>query len=39
MKIEVLGTGCYKCIKLEALNNNVFGELGKSGLEILRVGD
>lgn len=39
MKIEVLGTGCYNCIKLEALINDVLGELGKSGIEIVRIID
>ncbi len=39
MKIEVLGTGCYKCIRLEALINDVLEELGKSGVEIVRVVD
>ncbi len=39
MKIEVLGTGCYKCIKLEALINDVLVELGKSSIEIVRVSD
>jgi hypothetical protein len=39
MKIEVLGTGCYNCIKLESLINDVLEELGKSGIEIVRVSD
>ncbi|HSF80286.1 MAG TPA: thioredoxin family protein [Anaerolineales bacterium] len=39
MKIEVLGTGCYKCIKLEALIHDVLEELGKSGIEIVRISD
>lgn len=39
MKIEVLGTGCYNCLKLEALINDVLRELGKSGIEIVRVSD
>lgn len=39
MKTEILGTGCYKCIKLEELINDVLRELGKSGIEIVRVSD
>jgi hypothetical protein len=39
MKIEILGTGCYKCIKLEALVNEVLQQLGKSGIEIVRSSD
>jgi hypothetical protein len=39
MKIEVLGTGCYNCIKLEALINDVLGELGKRDIEIVRISD
>ncbi len=39
MKIEILGTGCYKCIKLETLVNEVLQELGKSGVEIVRNSD
>jgi len=39
MKIEILGTGCYNCIKLETLINEVLTELGKSGIEVVRVSD
>jgi hypothetical protein len=39
MKIEILGTGCYKCVKLEALINEVLRELGKGGIEVVRVSD
>jgi hypothetical protein len=39
MKIEILGTGCYNCLKLEALMYEVLRELGKSGIEIVRVSD
>lgn len=39
MKIEILGTGCFKCIKLEALVNEVLQELGKGGVEITRNSD
>ncbi len=39
MKIEILGTGCYNCIKLEAMINDVLRELGKSGTEVVRVSD
>ena len=39
MKVEVLGSGCYKCIKLEALVNEMLLELGASGIEVVRVND
>ncbi len=39
MKIEVLGTGCYKCIQLETLLNEVVQELGAASIEIVRVAD
>jgi hypothetical protein len=39
MKIEILGTGCYKCIQLEALVNEVLVELGKTGVEVSRISD
>ncbi len=39
MKIEILGTGCYKCIKLEMLVNEVLQELSMSGVEIVRNSD
>jgi Thioredoxin domain len=39
MKIEILGTGCYNCIKLEALVNEVLQQLGKRGIEIVRNSD
>ncbi len=39
MKIEVLGTGCYKCIQLETLLNEVVQELGATSIEIIRVAD
>lgn len=39
MKIEILGTGCFNCNKLETLVNDVLGELGKSGIEIVRISD
>jgi hypothetical protein len=39
VKIEILGTGCYNCIKLEALVNEVLLQLGKSGIEIERNSD
>ncbi len=39
MKIEILGTGCYKCIKLETLLNEVLQELGKREVEIIRNSD
>ncbi len=39
MKIEVLGTGCYRCIQLETLLNQVVQELGAASIEIIRVAD
>jgi hypothetical protein len=39
MKIEILGTGCYNCIRLEALVHEVLGELGKSDIGIVRISD
>lgn len=39
MKVEILGTGCYNCLKLEELINQVILELGISDVEIERVSD
>lgn len=39
MKIEILGTGCHGCIKLEALIDEVLMELGKSDVEVMRISD
>lgn len=39
MKIEVLGTGCYNCVKLEALIDEVIKQLGAVHVEIVRVSD
>ena len=39
MKIEILGTGCYNCIKLERLLYEVAGELAARDVEIIRVSD
>jgi hypothetical protein len=39
MKIEILGTGCYNCIKLEKLISDILEELGKSDIELVRVSD
>ena len=39
MKIEILGTGCYKCIQLETLVNEVLSELKLSGVEVVRISD
>ena len=39
MKVEILGTGCYNCLKLEGLVNQVILDLGISGVEIERVND
>ena len=37
MKIEILGTGCYNCVKLESLIDEVLQELGKTSVEVERV--
>lgn len=39
MKIEILGTGCYKCVKLETLIDEIIGELGETRFEVARVAD
>ena len=39
MKIEILGTGCYNCVKLETLVDEVLKELGKTDVEAVRVSD
>jgi hypothetical protein len=39
MKIEILGTGCYNCVKLESLIDEVLQELGKTNVEVARVSD
>lgn len=37
MKIEILGTGCYNCVILETLVDEVLTELGKTDVEVVRV--
>lgn len=39
MKVDILGTGCFNCIKLEMLINDVVGELGRSDIELSRIND
>ena len=39
MKIQILGTGCYNCIKLETLIDELINELGKKEVEIVRVSE
>ena len=39
MKIEILGTGCYNCIKLETLIHEVLVELKKGDVDIVRIDD
>ncbi len=39
MKIEILGTGCYKCVKLETLIDEIVHEMGTAGVEVVRVSD
>ena len=39
MKIEILGTGCYNCVKLETLIDEVLTELGLTNVEVARISD
>lgn len=39
MKIEILGTGCYNCIRLQNLIHDVLRETGRSDAETLRIDD
>lgn len=39
MRVEILGTGCYKCIHLERLLHDVLKESGRRDVEILRIDD
>lgn len=39
MKIAILGTGCYNCVKLETLIDEVAQQLGATNFEIERVSD
>ena len=39
MKIEILGTGCYSCIKLEGLIAGVLKDFGRKEDEIIKVDD
>lgn len=39
MKIKILGTGCYQCIKLEEMINQLIQELGLQGVSIERISD
>ena len=39
MKIEILGTGCHNCMKLESLVDEVLTELGKKDFTITRIND
>ena len=39
MKIEILGTGCRNCIKLESLVDEVLVELGRKDFTITRIND
>jgi hypothetical protein len=39
MRIQILGTGCYNCIQLETLVNDVCEELGMKDVEIARIND
>ena len=39
MKIKILGTGCYNCVKLETLIDEIAEQLGATNFEIERVYD
>ena len=39
MKIGILGTGCYNCVRLETLIDEVAQQLGATNFEIQRVTD
>ncbi len=39
MKIEILGTGCYKCVKLEKLIGELVKELALKEAEVTRIDD
>jgi len=39
MKIEILGTGCHNCIRLESLVGEILLELGKTNAEVVRISD
>jgi len=39
MKIEILGTGCYICVKLEKLNGELVKELALKKVEVTRIDD
>jgi hypothetical protein len=38
-KIEVLGTGCYKCIQLETMLHEVLSDLGDADARVERISD
>lgn len=39
MKIEILGTGCYNCVKLEKLIAELVKELSLRDVEVARIDD
>ena len=39
MRIEIFGTGCYNCVKLETLIDEVLKEIGKTDVEVVRMDD
>lgn len=39
MKVEILGTGCYNCLLLEDLINEVLHDLGRMDAEVIRNSD
>jgi hypothetical protein len=39
MKVEILGIGCYKCIKLDKLLREVIKEMDRDDIVITRIND
>lgn len=39
MKVEILGTGCHDCLKLELLVGEILADLGRKGVAVSRVDD
>lgn len=39
MKIEILGTGCYNCVRLESLVDEVLLAMDRSDVRVVRVSD
>lgn len=39
MKIQVLSTGCFNCIRLETMIDEILVELGRKDVEVQRISD